>query len=172
MTGKTPRAPTKECICVQHMRRPGDDPESTYERMHIHAAYTMTGRDPESTYERMHMRAAYAMTGRDPESPQAAANPTPGADQKRRHDGGNMTTTPVPVILGPCAPLSNLRSSDRSWWDHTMRGRRHGRPTLFPGGGPHDDIPPHTLDVISPPRGWVHCDAPTLFRSPQMAEQG
>ena len=23
-----------------------------------------------------------------------------------------------------------------------MRGRRHGRPTLFPGGGPHDGIPP------------------------------
>ena len=73
-----------------HMRaayaKTGRDPESTYERMHIHAPYTMTGRDPESTYERMHMRAAYAMTGRDPESPQAAANPMPGADQKRRHD--------------------------------------------------------------------------------------
>ena len=73
-----------------HMRatyaKTGRDPKSTYERMHIHAAYTMTGRDPESTYERMHMRAAYAMTGRDPESPQAAANPMPGADQKRRHD--------------------------------------------------------------------------------------
>ena len=67
-----------------------------------------------------------------------------------------MTTTPVPVILGPCAPLSNLRSSDRSWWDHTTRGRRHRRPTLFPGGGPHDDIPPtHSMLFPLPEDGCI-----------------
>ena len=74
-------------------------------------------------------------------------------------DGGNMTTTPVPVILGPCAPLSNLRSSDRSWWDHTTRGRRHGRPTLFPGGRTtRRHSPPHTRCYFPSPRmGALRC---------------
>ena len=56
--------------------------------------------------------------------------------------------------------------SDRSWWDHTTRGRRHGRPILFPGGGPHDDIPP-THSMLFPLPERSHCDAPALPRSPQ-----